>query len=220
MKLTDTQWAQILSSCGVDGKNTAAWAPIFSEGIDDNTFSAGDEEVASFVGHVLHESANLSALEESLYYKTPGQLMRTWPSRFATLEAETPFMRNPEALANKCYGGRMGNNRSGDGWRNRGSGLIQITGAANLKQVQEITGIPVYDYPELLRSPTKESLEVAVAWWEKNIPDSVIGNTVRETKVINAGLTGLSDRKEKIAKVQKALAKLFSAKEPVEKVYV
>lgn len=126
----------------------------FSEVIGPGTFSADDDEIDDFLGQVLHESAMLERLEEGLYYKTPGRLMATWPTRFKSLAEEVPYLRNPEALANKVYGGRMGNNLMGDGWRNRGSGLIQITGADNLKAVQAATGIPVYDRPELLRKPT------------------------------------------------------------------
>jgi putative chitinase len=100
----------------------------------------------------------------------------------------------------------MGNTQPGDGWRNRGSGLIQITGADNLRAVQAATGIPVYDQPELLRKPTAEALRVCVAWWEKNIPDAIVGDVLRETKRVNGGTIGLADRQHLTDEAREALA--------------
>lgn len=192
---TAHDWNDILVQLGVKPIVAAKWSPLFAEVIKPGAFSAGDSEIPDFLGQVLHESAMLERLEEGLYYKTPGRLMAIWPSRFASLADERPYLCNPEALANKVYGGRMGNNSPGDGWRNRGSGLIQITGADNLRAVQAATGIPVYDRPELLRRPSAEALRVCIAWWEGNIPDSVMGDIVKVTKRVNGGTVGLADRK-------------------------
>jgi len=198
-------WLRIFKAAGVAIEDARAWAPIFAAEIQDDTFSKGDEELDDFVGQVLHEAQLLSKLEEGLYYKTPGRLMATWPSRFPTLESELPYLRNPEALANKVYGGRMGNVNPGDGWRNRGSGLIQVTGADNLKAVQLATGIPVYDDPELLRTVTSEALRVVIAWWEGNVPDMVMNNVVKVTKAVNGGDIGLKHRMQLTALVAKEI---------------
>ncbi|UUZ68069.1 glycoside hydrolase family 19 protein [Polaromonas sp. P2-4] len=206
MRRTNVEWLKILNLCGVKARTAALWSPIFSEVIGPGTFSADDDEIDDFLGQVLHESAMLERLEEGLYYKTPGRLMATWPTRFKSLAEEVPYLRNPEALANKVYGGRMGNNLMGDGWRNRGSGLIQITGADNLKAVQAATGIPVYDRPELLRKPTAEALRVVIAWWEGNVPDSAMGNIKKTTGAVNGGQIGLADRKQLTDEAGEALA--------------
>ena len=193
MKRTAATWNGILIGLGVKPITAAIWSPIFAQEIDDSTFSLGDTELDDFLGNVLHESSMLERLEEGLYYKTPGRLMAIWPSRFPTLESELPYLRNPEALANKVYGGRMGNVNPGDGWRNRGGGLIQITGADNLRAVQAATGIPVYDNPDLLRKPTVEALRVCIAWWEGNVPDAVMGNGRLVRKAVNGGAIGLRE---------------------------
>ena len=193
MKRTAATWNGILIDLGVKPITATIWSPIFAQEIDDSTFSLGDTELDDFLGNVLHESSMLERLEEGLYYKTPGRLMAIWPSRFPTLESELPYLRNPEALANKVYGGRMGNVSPGDGWRNRGGGLIQITGAANLRAVQAATGIPVYDNPDLLRKPTVEALRVCIAWWEGHVPDSVMGNGRLVRKAVNGGAIGLRE---------------------------
>lgn len=201
-----TDWLKVLTDCGVRGATAARWAPIFSAEIDPDTFSLGMAEVDDFLGQVLHESALLERLEEGLYYKTPGRLMAIWSSRFKSLADEKPYLCNPEALANKVYSGRMGNVNPGDGWRHRGSGLIQITGADNLRAVQKATGIPVFDHPELLRQPTREALRVCIQWWEGNIPDSIMGNITKVSKRVNGGTVGLADRLALTDEARDALA--------------
>jgi putative chitinase len=193
MKRSAATWNGILIDLGVKPTIAAVRSTVFADVVDAGTFSLGDQELDDFLGNVLHESAMLERLEEGLYYKTPGRLMATWPTRFPTLASEAPYLRNPEALAEKVYGGRMGNVNLGDGWRNRGSGLIQVTGADNLRAVQAATGIPAYDHPELLRSPTTEALRVCIAWWEGNVPDAVMGNGRLVRKAVNGGAIGLRE---------------------------
>lgn len=189
-----SEWNTVLIACGVKPLTAAKWSTIFAAVIDEQTFSAGDREIPDFLGQVLHESAMLERLEEGLYYKTPGRLMATWPTRFKTRADELPYLCNPEALANKVYGGRMGNVNPGDGFRNRGAGLIQVTGADNLRALQKATGIPVYDNPEMLRKVSPVALRAVIAWWEGAVPDSVMGDVRKVTKKVNGGTIGLADR--------------------------
>lgn len=194
MQRNTMQWLSLLLHCGVRVKVASTWAPIFAQVIDDNTFSKGDAEIDDFLGQILHESDMLEQLEESLYYSTQGRLMAVWPSRFKTLADEQPYLRNPEALANKVYGGRTGNTALGDGWRYRGSGLIQVTGKNNYAALQAATGVPVLDQPELLRQATPEALRVVIAWWEGNVPDAIMGDVRKVTRAVNGGQVGLAHR--------------------------
>jgi Predicted chitinase len=86
---------------------------------------------AAFLAQVFHESGNLGRLDENLNYSAQG-LMRTWASRFDAATAEK-YAHKPEMIANKVYANRMGNRdeASGDGWKYRGAGLIQLTGKNN-----------------------------------------------------------------------------------------
>jgi putative chitinase len=78
-----------------------------------------------------HETgARFAPIEENLNYSAK-RLCQVWPSRFPNASAAAPYAGSPEKLANKVYGGRMGNVAPGDGWKYRGRGLVQITGRTN-----------------------------------------------------------------------------------------
>ena len=186
------QWERILTACGVDYSEASLWSSIFSEGIDDGTFSAGlKTELPDFLGNILHESNMLTRLEENLYYTRPERLMQVWPKRFPTLALAKQYVHSPQKLADYVYGNRLGN-VNGDGWTYRGSGLIMVTGLYNFQLVEDATGLPVVSQPDMLRSPDT-ALEVAVAWWEAQVPDSAMGNRPRVRRAVNGGDIGLRD---------------------------
>ncbi|MCB4919714.1 chitinase [Brucella intermedia] len=94
-----------------------------------------NEQTAYVLATAFHETGGkMQPIEENLKYTTAAQIKKTWPSRFSTVGAAQPYVRNPQALANKVYGGRMGNTRPNDGWLYRGRGLAQITGRDNYKK--------------------------------------------------------------------------------------
>ena len=184
------QWAEILTRCGVASGEVSTWSPIFSEEIDDTTFSLGAKaELPDFLGNILHESLMLARLEENLNYTRPERLMEVWPKRFPTLALARQYTRSPQKLADYVYGNRLGN-VNGDGWSYRGSGLIMVTGLANFQLIEETTGLPVVAHPDMLRQPDT-ALQVAIAWWEARVPDSAVGNPVRVRRAVNGGDIGL-----------------------------
>lgn len=119
--------------------------------------------MAAFLAQVGHESGQLRSLVENLNYSAEA-LVRTWPSRF-TAESATLCARQPEKIANKAYAGRMGNGpeSSGDGWRFRGRGLIQLTGRANYAAAGTGLVLPLEEKPELLEQA--EHAAMSAAWW-------------------------------------------------------
>jgi len=79
-----------------------------------------------------HETGGtFGPVEENLNYTSTARIQKVWPSRFPTVESAKPYVRDPIGLANKVYGGRLGNTEPNDGWHFRGRGLAQITGRAN-----------------------------------------------------------------------------------------
>jgi len=147
-------------------------------------------DAALLLAHIGHESQDLNRLAENLNYSAE-RLMQVWPSRFRTIERARQFERNPEALANEVYGGRMGNNREGDGWKFRGRGPIQITGRDNYTQLEKDTGLPVVNNPDLLMFDPEAGIESACWFWRRYVHDRSIEGSTRN---INGGLHGLADR--------------------------
>lgn len=200
-------WSTVLLRCGVRAPVAGLWAPVFALVIKPGTFSAGDAELPDFLGQILHESGLLSRTEENLFYRTPERLCEVWPARFPTIGSALPFVSSPQALANKVYADRLGNGTegSGDGWRYRGSGLIQVTGRDNFAACEAATGLPLVERPELLRAPGPECLRVCVAWWEGHIPDAALGDVVKVTRRVNGGTVGLADRMTMTRLAERAL---------------
>jgi putative chitinase len=184
-------WLTILTRCGCSTMVATNWAPVFAAEAGPERFSLRHEELDDFLGNILHESAMLTRTEESLSYSA-GRMMEVWPSRFPTAASAVPFARNPQALANHVYGGRMGNTGPDDGWRYRGRGLIQVTGRTNYRLLAAVLGLPFEEQPDLLKQPAI-ALRSAVAWWERNVPDGVMREPVRVRRAVNGGTVGLPD---------------------------
>lgn len=211
MKYDTIHWAAILKACGVNVRQIEVWAPIFASVVHANTFSAGESEIADFLGQVLHESGMLARMEEGLSYSADRirELGNASPvgSRWRSLVPKADSLAHkPVDFANAVYGGRLGNTLSGDGFKYRGSSLIQVTGKANFESLELITGLPLVQSPDLLRRPGREALQVCIAWWEGNVPDGVLGVPRAVTKAVNGGAFGLAHRIELTDMARAALA--------------
>lgn len=192
MKRTAQQWWEALARCGVKEPQLSTWAPVFADSINDATFSRGEDELVDWLGQILHESNKLTALTENMNYSAQ-RLTEVWPGRFKTLADAQPYAHNPEALANRVYGGRMGNKAPGDGWKYRARTPIGLTGFDNYAHVGLLMGQDLINQPELLEQP-HYALEACLMWWEDTIPDSMIGDPEKITQKINGGLIGLAER--------------------------
>lgn len=199
------KWADILTKCGVKPATAARWAPVFEAEIKPGTFSAGDAELDDFLGQVLHESGMLERIEEALTYTTAARIRAVWPTRFKEAGSADRFVRNPQGLANRVYGGRMGNTDLGDGWKFRGRGLLQVTGRDNYTALARVLGLDLVGNPDLLKQPAI-ALRASIAWWEGNVPDAVMGNIKRVTARVNGGTVGLDHRAEVTDKARRGLA--------------
>jgi putative chitinase len=156
---------------------------------------------ACFIGQTMHESGGYKFLRENLNYSAKA-LMNTWPSRFPDIDTAEKYERNPEKIANKVYGGRMGNTEEGDGAKYIGRGLIQLTGKENYKNCSDAIGVDLVANPDLLSDPQYAALSAGWFWNKSNLNASAdLMDIVGMTKKINGGVIGLEDRKAKINKV-------------------
>lgn len=164
--------------------------------------------LTAFLANVAHESADFTRLQENLNYTRAERIRAVWPQRFPTIDSAVPYVRSPERLANRVYSNRLGNGSemSGDGWRYRGRGLIQITGRANYAAAAAALG-KMLDEGFLAWCESKEGAAATACWWWSAhgcnaIADS--GDAVRLRERINGGLNGLADvqaRAERITRL-------------------
>jgi putative chitinase len=160
---------------------------------------------AAFLGQIAHESSALTQLEESLTY-TAARLTQVWPTRFKSLSDAQPFANNPAALAEKVYGGRMGNDIPGDAFKYRGRGLKQVTGKENYLRYMMAAGADVIVNPDLLLQP-QFAADSAGWFWSSNSCNALADarDWTGLTRRINGGTVGLSERFLRIARAMKAL---------------
>lgn len=151
---------------------------------------------AAFIGQCGHECGNFRMLEENLNYRAE-TLMKLWPKRFPTLEFAKQFERNPKKIANTVYANRMGNRdeASGDGYRFRGRGCIQLTGSANYFHAGKALGVDFIMEPDLVATPQYAALTAGFFWHTQKLNAiAESGNNLALTKKINGGTIGLDDR--------------------------
>jgi putative chitinase len=191
-----------LLALGIDGK----WLEPLKETFERYNINTAKRQ-AAFIGQCMHESGGFKLLEENLNYSDKA-LMATWPSRFPNEEVANQYARNPEKIANKVYGGRMGNGteETGDGWKYRGRGIKQLTGKENYERCGSSLGIDLVSNPDLLLEPKYAALSAGWFWSKHNLNDLADKSDIETmTKRINGGFLGLDARKAAIAKVESVL---------------
>jgi putative chitinase len=154
------------------------------------------QRVSAFLAQCAHESGGFRFLKENLNYQA-ASLRKVFPKYFPSDELATAYANKPEMIANRVYGGRMGNSdeHSGDGYKYCGRGLIQLTGKSNYQNFADSIETAVEDIPEFLA--TFEGAVQSACWfWESNNLNQFAdkGDILTMTKRINGGTIGLEDR--------------------------
>jgi putative chitinase len=154
--------------------------------------------VAAFMAQCAHESGGFKTLKENLNYRAV-TLRKVFPKYFPTDALAESYAGQPEKIANKVYGGRMGNGdeSTGDGFRFCGRGLIQLTGKENYTWFAESIEMDVNDVPDYLAS-FEGAVQSACWFWESNNLNQYAdnGDILTMTKRINGGTIGLEDRQK------------------------
>jgi len=175
-------------------------ADAFNETFDRFGISTPVQQ-ASWIGQCGHECGNFKILEENLMYRaaTLLKLFSRTPKRAwgFTPEEAAAYERQPQRIANRIYGNRMGNRdeASGDGFRFRGSGFLQLTGHSNFYHAGQALGEDFVMQPELVRTPKYAAMTAGWFWQTHKLNQFADSRDfLMMTKKINGGTIGLDDR--------------------------
>ena len=185
-----------------------ARAVIAGQGALDN-----ERRAAHMIGQCAHESMRFTRVAESLFYSTADRLLMIFPRHFRDAAHAAEFTRNSEKLANHVYANRMGNGppESGDGFRYRGRGYLQLTGRDNYRRFGGLIGVDLETEPERAAEPAtawliaagylatrKRRGRTAFQWADDDNVEAV-------TRIVNGGIHGLDDRRNRTARALAAL---------------
>jgi len=154
---------------------------------------------AHFIAQVAHESGGFNHLVENLNYSAKA-LRTVFGKYFPTEDMAEQYARQPEMIANVVYADRMGNGNteSGDGWKYRGRGLIQLTGKDNYQKCSEFVGVDLLNEPDRLAQDATIAVAAACWYWDSRNLNNYAeeDDIITITKRINGGLHGLQDREQ------------------------
>lgn len=164
--------------------------------------------ICHFLAQVIHESAHFKAKVENLNYSAES-LSRVFSKYFPSNSIAEEYARKPEKIANRVYANRLGNGdeESGDGWKYRGRGLIQLTGKDNYRDCGKALELDLLSNPDLIANDPVVNIKVACWFWSKNNLNSLADkdNVTAITKKINGGINGLTDRTNNLKICKKVL---------------
>jgi len=180
----------------VDQATADKWADAIQATCDKFEINT-PERVAGFVAQCAHESGMFKFVEENLNYSDKA-LLGVF-GKYFNAETAQAYARKPESIANRVYANRMGNGdeASGDGFKYRGRGLIQLTGAENYRRFGDAVGQDFLSQPELVATPQYAALSAGWFWSANGLNKLADAKDILGmTKRINGGTIGLDHRTE------------------------
>lgn len=205
------------SATGLSSIAAQRWFAPFVSAADEFGIST-PKRLAAFIAQLGHESDDFSRLSENLYYSDAERVARIFRSGFdnnknkviepSEIEFARAYTRNPEKLANRAYAlrGGNGNESSGDGWRYRGRGLIQVTFRDNYRKCGAALGLDLLTNPDLLLQFAPAARSAAWYWQStgcNELADIDDFNTI--TRRINPPALGLAERRARWKAAQAVL---------------
>jgi putative chitinase len=158
-----------------------------------------------FVAQITHETGHFRWLSENLNYSDQG-LLNTFSKYFPTEALAREYARQPERIANRVYANRMenGDEASGDGWRYRGRGYIQLTGRENYRKIGDRIGVDLENNPDIVSEDPTIALRVSADYWDSRKINKAADkdDLKRVTRLINGGYNGLADRERLLKKAK------------------
>ena len=155
---------------------------------------------AAFVAQCAHESSHFTTLEESLFYRKPERICAIFKSKVPNLAIAQTLACNPRLLANRVYANRNGNQdeASGDGWRYRGRGLIQLTGRTNYSRAAADLQRDYVGDPDLVLQPLDACLTAGWFWHTGKLNALADAKRIDDiTRAVNGpAMAGAKERRE------------------------
>lgn len=186
-----------LAQCLKNNDNVKEWFDVLYEFLPEFGITT-TERVSAFIAQCQHESADFTVLQENLNYSADA-LMKVFKKYFPNRTIALRYHRQKEKIANRVYANRMGNGdeASGDGWKYRGRGIIQITGKSNYERCSNALfgDDSLIKDPDILLMPKYAAASACWYWKENNLNEICDTRDIELlTKRINGGFNGLSDR--------------------------
>jgi len=189
-----------------DNKHINEWCASLNKILPEYEINTTNR-LAMFLAQCAHESIDFTVLTENLYYRSE-TLLHSWPTHFPTAMIADQYAMQPEKIANRAYANRLGNGNeaSGDGWKYRGKGLIQVTGKDNTVKFAKFKNMTV-DQAVAYLITFDGAVDSACWYWKvDNINHWCdTGDVKKVTELINGGDNGLDDRKNKYLQALKVL---------------
>lgn len=167
--------------------------------------------LSHFLAQLHYESKGFQSLEENLNYSAL-RASKVFPHHFESWKEARPYAMKPQKLANYVYAHKLGNgnSRTGDGWKYRGRGIVQLTGKAHYKYYGMKIGVNLVKEPDLAANPTNAVILAALFWTEKGLnkfADEDDAETI--TKRISGKTTTLEDRAKLAKRYEECLNKIL-----------
>jgi putative chitinase len=180
--------AQTLRQIMPNNPDPERWAQAFTAAFDQYGITTPVQQ-AAFLAQCGHESNDCRAVVENLNYSADA-LSHLFGKYFPG-QLEQQYHRKPEQIANRIYANRMGNGpeSSGDGWRYRGRGPIQMTGKDNYAAFAAESGFDAVNHPELVEEP-EAGAAAAGFWWKRNHANRYADDVVAVSRLVNLGNPG------------------------------
>lgn len=173
------------------------------------------KRIAHFMAQIAHESGNFKYREENLNYSSIA-LIKVFGKYFSSIKEADKFAYDPVRIANRVYSNRIGNGdeSSGDGYRYRGRGLIQLTGKFNYITCGSSIGVDLVGDPDKARSDADTMVQVACWFWKSRELNKLadIDDINSITRKINGGLNGIEHRKKLLKNAKDVLGEVINEK--------
>lgn len=179
-------------------RNPGTWVRTFIQCLEEFEITTSPR-LAMFLAQTGFESESFNVMRELLSYRTPELIQSVWPREFPTVESAKPYVLNPMGLANHVYANRNGNGSesTGDGFKYRGGGLIELTGRANYKGVGDAISVDLEQRPGQIEQPLIAARTAGFFWKQNDLNAAAdAGDFDYTTRKINgAAMHAAADRR-------------------------